>query len=74
MTTSEAIERLEDLAAAGWYWHAARGRLHPSEPLYGVGLYRPEDNGDRIEIVGEGETMAAAVDDLLAKLATRTKH
>ena len=74
MTTAEAIERLEALAAAGWYWHAARGRLRPSEPLYGVGLYRPEDNGDRVEVVGEGETMAEAVASLEKELRKRVRH
>ena len=70
----EALAYLQALGEAGWYWHAARGRLKPTEPLYGVGLYRPEDNGDRIEITGECETLRDATRDLARKLAERIKH
>lgn len=74
MTTEDAIQRLEALGVAGWYWHVARGKLKPSEPLYGVGLLRPEAQGCFFEIFGEGETLADAVVDLDRKLAVLAKH
>ena len=70
----EALAYLQQLGEAGWYWHAARGRLKPTEPLYGVGLYRPEDGGERVEITGEGDTFRAATRDLARKLAERVKQ
>ena len=74
MTDVEAVERLRAMGEAGWYWHAARGRLTDDEPMYGVGLYRPDANGDEMEIVGEGDTLGDAVSALLKALAERVKN
>ena len=70
----QSAHYLEAIAGADWYWHAAKGRVRPDEPLYGVGLYRPDDPDCNLVVKGEGHTMQEAVAHLRTELSKLVKH
>lgn len=60
---TQSIEELLSLVDAKWpgsYWLAAKGRLTPSEPLYGFQVLN-NLNEENVLASGEGETLNAAI-------------
>jgi hypothetical protein len=67
MTLAQAIMAL-DSAAGENYWHVAKGKTRPDEPLYAAAVYAVKAPNDEPLAIAEGDDLAEVIHTVALKM------
>ena len=59
---TKGITELARVCGDQFWWHVAKGKLTPKEPMYGVGIFREGET--EMKAFGQGDTLVEAVEYL----------